>query len=113
MTGAHRHRKRKAKRNGMARSTVAVLDFVRRLGAKPVQAMLNVYKDKIIAIANYGSEIWGYKNCAELQIVENEFLRSLLSVPQSMPSYIIHQEVGICFMVDLIRKSPFLKWISI
>lgn len=104
---------KKAKRNVMARSTLAVLDFARRLGAKPIQVLLNIYRAKCIAISNYGSEIWGYREVKDIQIVENKFLRNLLSLPQSTPSYIVHQEAGVGFVSDLIGVAPLLKWIAI
>lgn len=102
----------RAKKNAVIRSTSALLGFTQRLGARPFEAILSIYRSKCLAIAMYGSAIWGYKQLDGVQLAENRFLRTLLCVPQSTPTFAIHQELGLGYVTDLLRVAPLVCWLK-
>ena len=74
---------------------------------------MTIYKSKCVLAATYGSRLWGIGNCLAIQRQENIFLRKVLAVPQSIPSTMIHDEVGLSHIMDLIAIRPLLVWWSI
>lgn len=51
-----------------ARANAAIFNFASKLGNKLIDAMLKVYQAKSLAIASYGSEIWGHTTVTPLQV---------------------------------------------
>ena len=61
----------------------------------------------------YGADIWGYKVFHSFQIAENKFIRGLLRAPQSTPSYMAHEELGLGYVKDAIVLRPVKCWLSV
>lgn len=101
------------KKNVLARASGASLDFAKRIGSKPIPALLKIYNAKCFPMAKYGSEIWGYTDVKELQVAENSFMRKVLSVPVSTPSFNIYEELVAGFISDQIAVTPLLCWLRI
>ncbi|KAJ1131303.1 hypothetical protein NDU88_009641 [Pleurodeles waltl] len=97
----------------MSRAPTAVFEFERKLGAKPVQSLLKVYRSKCISLSSYGCDIWGYKMMPELLAVENNFLKRLVVVPQSTAFHIVHDESGAGYRSDLLALCQVVRWLRI
>lgn len=99
-------------RAAMERANAAVFHFASKVGKKPVGAMLKIYQAKSLAIASYGSEIWGHTDIKPLQVAENKFLKRLLSVPQSLSNLVVHEELGVQYLSDSLSLRPIVFWLK-
>lgn len=91
-----------------SKACMALRCFGRRLGTNPPEVMVTIYKAKCLSIATFGAGLWGYKNCIDLQTVENEFFRYLLAIPKSTSAYVIHAELGAhttCYRCDKVASN--------
>ena len=61
----------------------------------------------------YGAEVWGHIKSSAIQTAENVFCRKLLGVSQSTPAFMIHQELGLQFISDVIAIKPLLLWVKV
>ncbi|KAJ1106933.1 hypothetical protein NDU88_004331 [Pleurodeles waltl] len=82
------------KRQDLRKSTGAISSFAARLRSTPLKALINVYQAKCESKVLYGCDIWGYRAIRDLQIEDNQFLRRILCVPQSAPSFSVPEQPG-------------------
>lgn len=99
-------------RGAMDRANTAFFNFATKIRRKPIGAMLKVYQAKSLAIASYGSEIWGYNKATSLQVAENKFFKRLLSAPQSLSNMVAHEELGVQFLCDTLALRPIVFWLK-
>lgn len=92
------------------RTIEGIFRFVSKIGNKPTREILALYRSKSITTACYGAAIWGRSNTTSLQIQENKFLKRLLSVPSSTPNYIVHRELFVPYISDLISMAGLILW---
>ena len=64
-------------------------------------------------VLNYASEVWGYDDCKDIEIVHNKFCRYLLGVKKSTNIAAMYGELG-RMPLRVVRKLRMLKyWIRI
>lgn len=74
---------------------------------------MNLYRSICWAKVTYGAEVWGWGEIKGLQLEENRYLRKVLKVPPSTPAYIVHEELGVPYLEDMIRLKPVLAWLKV
>lgn len=102
----------KRKVGEVSRANASIFGFASKMGQHPIAAMLKLYQAKSVAIARYGSEIWGYAPVNVLQVVENTFLKRLLSVPRGTSNYVVHEELGVPYLRDTLALCPLSFWLK-
>ena len=88
----------------------------------PIDLQLKLFDNTILPILTYGCEVFGFEDCKMLEVIQNQFLRSLTHLRKSTPLYIVLGEVGrfpleiiIAWLVteyDVARNSHVLHWNS-
>lgn len=60
----------------------------------PVDLQLKLFDHTVLPILTYGCEVWGYEDCKILEVVHNQFLRSVTRTRKSTPLYMLYGELG-------------------
>lgn len=97
----------------MSRATQGIFKFSSKVGNRPTNEMVAIFKAKGASIALYGAGLWGHAKSKDLQTQENSFLKRLLYLPPTASNTIAHYEVGLLFLEDLLLARPLLLWDSI
>lgn len=61
----------------------------------PLEIQIDLFKKLIKPILLYGCEIWGFGNLEILERVQLKFLKMILNLKKSTPSYMVYGETGI------------------
>ena len=79
----------------------------------PIDLQLKLFDNTILPILTYGSEIFGFEDCKMLEIIQNNFLRSLVNFRKSTPLYMVLGEFG-RYPLELAIKSRMIGfWVRI
>ena len=60
----------------------------------PVDLALELFDHLVIPILLYGSEVWGFSNYTQLEILERKFIKVILGLNKSTPNCMIYGETG-------------------
>ena len=78
-----------------------------------VNEKIKLFDSLVSSVLNYASEVWGYDDCKDIEIVHNKFCRYLLSVKKSTNIAAMYGELG-RMPLRVVRKLRMLKyWIRI
>ena len=78
-----------------------------------VNEKIKLFDSLVSSVLNYASEVWGYDDCKDIEIVHNKFCRYLLGVKKSTNIAAMYGELG-TMPVRVVRKLRMLKyWIRI
>ena len=55
-----------------------------------IQCQLKLFDSMVLPVLLYGSEIWGFENLSLMEKICNKFLKLLLPVRKTTPSYYIY-----------------------
>ena len=78
-----------------------------------VNEKIKLFDSLVSSVLNYASEVWGYDDCKDIEIVHNKFCRYLLGVKKSRNIAAMYGELG-RMPLRVVRKLRMLKyWIRI
>ena len=61
----------------------------------------------------YGSELWGFTNFEIIEKLQLKFIKMLLRLKQSTPSYMIYGELGICPISVKVKTRMLMYWFKL
>ncbi|MCG8034442.1 MAG: reverse transcriptase family protein [Candidatus Thiodiazotropha taylori] len=70
----------------------------------PIDLQLKLFDNTILPILTHGSEIFGFEDCNMLEVIHNQFLRSLTYSRKSTPLYMLFGEFG-RYPLEIVIKS--------
>ena len=59
-----------------------------------IQCQLKLFDSMVLPVLLYGSEIWGFEKISLMEKICNTFLKLLLPVRKTAPSYLLYGELG-------------------
>ena len=78
-----------------------------------VNEKIKLFDSLVSSVLNYASEVWGYDNCIDIEIVHNKFCRYLLGVKKSTNIAAMYGELG-RMPLRVVRNLRMLKyWLRI
>ena len=85
-----------SKKSQMEQATKAVYFILQkgRCNNLSVQCHLKLFDAMVLPILLYGCEVWGFEDLKCIEKVHIDFLRKLLPLKKSTPSYMIYGELG-------------------
>lgn len=92
------------------RTTERIFRFSSKIGNKPIREILALYRSKCVTGVCYGAAIWGRANTTALQIQENKFRKRVLAVSSTTANYIVHKELSVPYLSDLINMAGLPFW---
>ena len=78
-----------------------------------VETVVELLEKLVIPILLYGSEIWGYANPKQLQVMLNHTLRRFLRVHKTTPTCMLIGEVGLNEVSQYIENRMLNFWYKI
>ena len=79
----------------------------------PIDLQIQLFDHTILPILLYGSEVWGFTNTNMIDVLHNQFLRSITKLRKSTPTYMLYAELG-RVPIDLhIKKRIINYWIGL
>ena len=80
---------------------------------KNLVLQIQLFDHTVLPILLYGSEVWGFTNTNMIDVLHNQFLRSITKLRKSTPTYMLYAELG-RVPIDLhIKKQIISYWISL
>lgn len=65
-----------------------------RLFNLPIEQQFNLFDKVVVPVLLYGCEIWGYENIDIIEKIHLKFLKYVLCLKSSTPSYMVYGESG-------------------
>ena len=79
----------------------------------PISQQCSLFDTLVGSILNFGSEIWGFHEATDIELIHTKFLRVILGVKKSTNLAALYGEVGRVPM-SIMRKLNIIKyWIKI
>ena len=94
------------------KATFSLMIKVRQLNLS-VEVFIELFERLIIPILLYGSEIWGYGNIKQLQVMANNFMRKMLKLHKSTPVCMLIGELGLKNISEYIENRMLNFWCNI
>jgi hypothetical protein len=94
------------------RAMFSLLTKARRLDL-PVDIQCELFEKMIVPILLYGSEVWGFSNIHETEVLYRNFLKNLLKLNRSTPSCIVYGEFGKSPLQNVVDKRMIQFWIKV
>ncbi|CAI5763184.1 Hypothetical predicted protein [Podarcis lilfordi] len=92
----------------------ALLRFFFSDGALHVPSALKVFKAKVIATLAYAVPLWGTAvNLMTLEVIQNQFLRRLLKLPQCVSNAAIRLELKTTSLENTLWRRSLCYWLSL
>lgn len=92
----------------------ALLRFFFSDGALHVPSALKVFKAKVIATLAYAVPLWGTAvNLMPLEVIQNQFLRRLLKLPQCVSNAAIRLELKTTSLENTLWRRSLCYWLSL
>ena len=94
------------------KANFSLLGRVRQLDLA-VDVFIELFERLVIPILLYGSEVWGYENLTQLQVMCNNVMRRCLKVHRSTPTCMVNGELGIKDISEYIENRMLNFWFNI
>ena len=90
----------------------------------PIDLTLKLFDHTIVPILTYSCEVWGFSNLDLIEQIHHKFLRNVIKVKKTTPSYMIMAELGrypleiiinckmIGFWLRVVKINCLLKFIQ-
>ena len=75
----------------------------------PVDLQLKLFDQTILPIITYSCEVFGFENCANLELIHTKYLRSIIQARKSTSLYMIYGELG-CYPIEITIKTKMNYW---
>lgn len=79
----------------------------------PLDLQIHLFDHTVLPILLYGCEIWGYQNTKLIDLVHNQFLRSITKLRKSTPEYMLYAELGRRPLEIQIKSRMIRFWLSL
>ena len=79
----------------------------------PIDLQIQLFDHTVLPILLYGSEVWGFTNTNMIDVLHNQFLRSITKLRKSTPTYMLYAELGRVPIHLHIKKRIINYWISL
>lgn len=99
---------------GQASKAIFILKKrIHKFGVLSPQLVFKMFDTMILPIMMYGSEIWGFHPCKQLDIVHNKFCKFYLGLGQSTPNIAVLGELG-RYPLSTLRHIRIIKfWVKV
>ena len=105
--------KAKAKQALQAKkATFSLITKIKQLNLT-FETSIELFERLIIPVLLYGSEIWGYEDPKQLQIMNNNVMRKFLKLHKSTPMCMINGELGLKEVSEFIENRMMNFWFQI
>lgn len=86
----------KAKKHLVEQAQKSMYSIIRkiRLFNLPIEQQFNLFDKVVVPVLLYGCEIWGYENIDIIEKIHLKFLKYVLCLKSSTPSYMVYGESG-------------------
>ena len=86
----------KAKKHLCEQAQKAMYGVIRKIRQfnLPIDCQLDLFDKIVIPVLLYGCEIWGYENLELIERIHLKFLKFILGLKSSTPSYMVYGETG-------------------
>ena len=91
------------------RAMFDLLTKSRRLSL-PLDIQVELFDRMVVPILLYGSEIWGFSNIEQIEVMYRKFLKCLLKLPKSTPNCMIYGETGRLPLSQLVKNRMINFW---
>ena len=79
----------------------------------PIDVCLDMFKKIVLPGMLYGSEIWGFNNCLDLERVQLKFIKYLLNLKKNTPTVMVYGETGFLPVEYSIKCRMLSFWLSL
>ena len=79
----------------------------------PIEMQIDLFKKLIKPILLYGCEIWGFGNLDIIERVQLKFLKGILNLKKSTPSYMVYGETGVTPLKVDIQARIVAYWTNL
>ena len=92
-------------------ANIALFSLLRKIRALnlPIHMQIELFNKTIKPILLYGCEIWGFGNLNQIEKVQLKFLKHILNLKKSTPSFMIYGELGI-YPIEIDIKSRLVSF---
>ena len=94
------------------KANFSILSNVRKQNLD-VDVFIELFERLCIPVLLYGSEIWGYENSNQLQVMCNNTLRKFLKLHKSTPMCMLNGELGMKEICEYIENRMLNFWYNI
>ena len=94
------------------RSTFGMLKYVRQNNLN-VDTFTELFERSVIPVLLYGSEIWGYENLTQVQVMCNRVMRRFLKVHQSTSVCMLNGELGLKCIDEYVDNRMLNFWCNV
>ncbi len=102
------HEHVKAVRVKCAAATKTLINIISRSKTNCWQSMMRLKDSMLLSIPLYASDIWGLNEAAEVEKIQNTFMRKLLHLPANSPGYLLRMETGMLpIAYHILRRALF------
>jgi len=79
----------------------------------PIDLTLKLFDHTIVPILTYSCEVWGFSNLYLIEQINHKFLRNVIKVKKTTPSYMIMAELGRYPLESIINCKMIGFWLSL
>ena len=76
----------------------------------PIDITIDLFDKTILHILTYGCEVWGFTCLEMIEKVQLKFMKMLLHLKQTTPSYMIYGELGLYPVSSKIKTRMLMFW---
>ena len=84
-----------------------------RANELPIDLTLDLFHKIVAPCTLYGAEIYGFKNCNKLEVLQNKYLRYALKLKNSTPRLMLLGETGLLPLEFYIKIKMMSFWVSL
>ena len=94
------------------KATFSLIDKVKSLNL-PIDMFVELFEKVSIPVLLYGSEVWGYENTRQLQVMVNNVMRRTLRLNKSTSVCMINGELGLKEITEFVENRMLNYWCNI
>ena len=79
----------------------------------PIDVCLDMFKKVVLPGMLYGSEVWGFNNCLDLERIQLKFIKYLLNLKKNTPTVMVYGETGFLPVEYYIKCRMLCFWLSL
>lgn len=105
----------KAKKRFCEQAQKAMFGVIRkiRLFDLPFECQLDLFDKVVVPVLLYACEVWGYENIDIIERVHLRYLKHILNLKSSTPSYMVYGETGRFPLYIIIFTRMITSWVNL
>ncbi|CAL8100782.1 unnamed protein product [Orchesella dallaii] len=96
-----------------ANVTGSIVAIILRSRTQSWDAVMKLLDALILSIPLYGAEVWALEYVEDLEKIQLNFLKRLLTLPQCTPGYMLRLETGINHMITTVLHRALGWWVKV